>query len=49
MMREEWEIDICNQLEEETHGEVDQHGGGTRFGPSGSWRLVQHASSGSDL
>jgi hypothetical protein len=33
MMREEWRIDFCNQLEEETHGETNRRGGGARVQP----------------
>lgn len=26
MMRDEWRIDFCNQLEKETHGKADRRG-----------------------
>lgn len=30
-MREQWGIGFCNQLDEETHGEANRHGGGARI------------------
>lgn len=41
-MMEEWRINICNKLKEETYDEVDRCGDGDRVRPTGGWRRAAH-------